>query len=41
MRIAQLVVVALPVLGLVTTSALDESERGPSGFGSSGLGTVR
>ncbi|MSO57868.1 MAG: dUTP diphosphatase [Thermoleophilia bacterium] len=36
MRIAQLVVVALPVLELRETGSLDETARGVSGFGSSG-----
>jgi dUTP pyrophosphatase len=36
MRIAQLVVVALPALSLVEEDALPESARGAAGFGSSG-----
>jgi dUTP pyrophosphatase len=36
MRIAQLVVVPVPAVELVEVDELPESERGPSGFGSSG-----
>jgi dUTPase len=35
MRIAQLVVLAVPELELVETEALPESQRGVRGFGSS------
>lgn len=38
MRIAQLVIVALPALQLVEAEALPGSERGEGGFGSSGFG---
>jgi dUTP pyrophosphatase len=37
-RVAQLVVVELPAVSFVATSALAESERGDGGFGHTGLG---
>jgi dUTP pyrophosphatase len=37
MRIAQLVIVALPAVALVETQDLPPSERGEGGFGSSGI----
>lgn len=37
MRIAQLVVVAIPVVWVVEVSALTDAERGAAGFGSSGV----
>ncbi len=36
-RIAQLVVQAVPVVNLIEVEELDETERGGTGFGSSGL----
>lgn len=36
-RIAQLVIQAVPVVNLIEVSELDETERGGTGFGSSGL----
>ena len=37
MRIAQLVVVALPTLRVVEVAALSQADRGTAGFGSSGV----
>lgn len=36
-RIAQLVIVAVPLVSLVSVTQLDETERGEGGFGSSGV----
>jgi dUTP pyrophosphatase len=41
MRIAQLVVVDVPVVSLVEADELGETERGAGGMGSSGVGTAR
>ena len=36
-RIAQLVIQTVPVVNLIEVEELDETERGGTGFGSSGL----
>lgn len=38
-RIAQLVIMAVPVVALQEVESLDETDRGSGGFGSSGVGT--
>ena len=39
MRIAQMVIAAVPSVQIVETDTLDETERGTGGFGSTGLQT--
>ena len=39
MRIAQMVIAAVPIVQIVETDTLDETERGSGGFGSTGLQT--
>ena len=39
MRIAQMVIAAVPTVNIIETESLDETERGQGGFGSTGLQT--
>ena len=39
MRIAQMVIAAVPTVNIIETETLDETERGQGGFGSTGLQT--
>jgi dUTP pyrophosphatase len=39
MRIAQMVIAAVPTVQIIETESLDETDRGHGGFGSTGLQT--
>ena len=39
MRIAQMVIAAVPTVNIIETESLDETDRGQGGFGSTGLQT--